>query len=83
MEDELLTISEVSKILKVNVGFVHKLRKAGILKCMYCGSYKVRKVTLLKFMEEYDGKDLSDLNNIKEMGAEEDVTESGAMAAGA
>ena len=30
MEDELLTIAEVSKILKVNVGFVHKLRKAGI-----------------------------------------------------
>ena len=74
MEDELLTIAEVSKILKVNVGFVHKLRKAGILKCMYCGSYKVRKITLLKF---------SDLNNIKTMGSEEDVTESGAMAAGA
>ena len=67
LEDELLTILEVSKVLKVNVAFVHKLRKAGLLKCLYCGSYKVRKATLLKFMADYDGKDLRDLNNIKDL----------------
>ena len=71
MEDELLTILEVSKILKVNVAFVHKLRKAGLLKCMYCGSYKVRKATLLKFLEDYDGKDLRDLDNIKDLDIKE------------
>lgn len=83
MEDELLTISEVSKILKVNVGFVHKLRKAGILRCMYCGSYKVRKATLLKFMEDYDGKDLSNLDNIKDLNVGGDGMESEVMATGA
>lgn len=83
MEDELLTISEVSKILKVNVGFVHKLRKAGVLKCMYCGSYKVRKATLIKFMEDYDGKDLRDLNNIKDLNVGEDDMESEVMPTGA
>lgn len=71
LEDELLTILEVSKILKVNVAFVHKLRKAGLLRCMYCGSYKVRKATLLKFLEEYDGKDLRDLDNIKDLDIKE------------
>lgn len=71
VEDELLTIAEASKVLKVNVNFVHKLRKAGLLRCMYCGSYKVRKKTLFQFLEDYDGKDLSDLNNIKDLGTEE------------
>lgn len=66
VEDELLTMSEVSKVLKVNVNFVHKLRKAGLLRCMYCGSYKVRKRTLFQFLEDYDGKDLRDLDNIKD-----------------
>lgn len=70
MEDELLTMQEASKILKTNVNFVHSLRKAGLLKCMYCGSYKVRKKTLLKFLEDYDGKDLRDLNQIKELNEE-------------
>ena len=67
MEDELLTMQEASKVLKTNVNFVHSLRKAGLLRCMYCGSYKVRKATLLKFLADYDGKDLRDLNNIKEL----------------
>lgn len=71
VEDELLTIAEVSKVLKVNVNFVHKLRKAGLLRCMYCGSYKVRKITLFKFLEDFDGKDLSDLDNIKELRTED------------
>ena len=67
MEDELLTMQEASKVLKTNVNFIHSLRKAGLLRCMYCGSYKVRKITLMKFLEDYDGKDLRDLNNIKEL----------------
>lgn len=68
--DELLTIKEVSEVLKVNVSFVHKLRKAGLLRCMYCGSYKVRRVTLNKFLEDYDGMDFRDLNNVRELAKE-------------
>lgn len=68
--DELLTIKEVSEVLKVNVSFVHKLRKAGLLRCMYCGSYKVRRATLNKFLEDFDGMDLRDLNNVKELAKE-------------
>lgn len=75
VEDELLTIAEASKVLKVNVNFVHNLRKAGLLRCMYCGSYKVRKKTLFQFLEDYDGKDLRDLKNIKDLGREEEVDE--------
>lgn len=37
---ELLTVAEVSKLLKCNVDFVYKLNKAGLLRFMKLGNLK-------------------------------------------
>ena len=60
MEDMFYTVQEIAKIIKANVAYVHKLRKAGLLPFMKLGSYKCRRSTLEKFLESCDGKDLTD-----------------------
>lgn len=55
MEDMVYTVKEVASILKTNVDYVHKLRKAGLLKFLKLGSYKCRKASLEAFLKEYDG----------------------------
>lgn len=67
MEEMLYTAKEVSQILKCNVDYVHKLRKSGLLRFMKLGQFKVRKSTLEKFLSDYDGKDITDPNNIIEL----------------
>lgn len=67
MEDKLYTVKEVSKILKTNTDYVYALIKKGYLKCLKLGSYKIRKTTLENFLSKYDGYDLSDLENVKEL----------------
>lgn len=58
LPEQLLTVKDVAQLLKCNTGTVHKLRQAGVLKFMKLGMYKCRVSTYLKFLEEYDGKDL-------------------------
>lgn len=67
MEDILLTVKEVAKLLKTNPDYVHKLRKSGLLPFLKIGQYKVRKVSLEKFLEQYEGKDITDPFNINEL----------------
>ena len=62
--DELYTVKEVAKIMKVNVHRVYDLIHAGLLPALKLGSIKVRKESLEEFLRKYDGKDLTDLNNI-------------------
>lgn len=64
-DTELLTVKEVSKILKVNVHRVYDLVRAGMLPALKLGSLKIRKSSLEKFLEEYEGMDISNVNNIK------------------
>lgn len=66
MEDVLYTVKEVSQLIKTNVGYVYNLIKKGYLPALNLGSLKVRRASLLEFLEKYDGKDLSDLDNIKD-----------------
>ena len=61
------TVKEVAELLKTNVDYVHKLRKAGILPFLKIGQYKVRKQALDLFLEMYEGKDLTDPFNVKEL----------------
>lgn len=63
--DIVYTVKEVSKILKTNTDYVYKLIKTGILPALKIGNYKVRKKALIEFLEKYEGKDLTDLNDIK------------------
>lgn len=67
MEDMLYTVKETAKILKTNTDYVYALIKKGYLKCLKLGSYKIRKTTLDNFLSKYDGYDLSDLENVKEL----------------
>lgn len=67
MEDVLYTVKEVSQLIKTNVGYVYNLIKKGYLPALNLGSLKVRRASLLEFLKKYDGKDLSDLDNIKDL----------------
>lgn len=64
------TAKEVASILKTNVDYIHQLRKAGILKFIKLGQYKVRQETLISFLEKYDGFDLTNPFYVKEMNNE-------------
>ena len=63
----LYTVKEVAELLKTNVDYIHKLRKSGRLKFLKIGQYKVRKETLLEFLKQYEGKDLTNPFQIKEL----------------
>ena len=67
METILYTVAEVSKLLKINANDTYSLIRTGKLPALKLGSLKVRRASLLEFLEKYDGKDLSDLDNIKEI----------------
>ena len=65
LNDKMLyTVKEASATLGVNVHVVYNLIKKGLLPAMKLGSLKIRKTSLEDFISTYDGKDLSDLNNI-------------------
>lgn len=64
MEKILLTVPEVAEILRCNQSRVHALRKAWLLEFLKLGQYKCRMATLEKFLEDYDGYDVSDPENV-------------------
>lgn len=67
MEDILYTVKDVAKLLKCNPDKVNELRRSGILKFMKLGCYKISRTALLKFLDDYEGKDVTDPTNIKEL----------------
>lgn len=66
-EPILYTVKEVAALLKTNVDYVHKLRKSGVLPFLKLGQYKVRKDALAEFLCRYEGNDLTDPFQIKEL----------------
>ena len=68
MTEVLYTVKEVSELLKTNVDYVYKLKKAGLLPFMKIGCYKIRKQALDDFLSMYEGMDLSDPFNVKPLG---------------
>lgn len=56
--DELLTVSQTAKILKVNPTTVYKLIKQGYIRCLKLGGKKIRRKTLEDFMENYEGYEI-------------------------
>lgn len=67
MEQYLFTVAEVSEILKINKNAVYELINHNLLTGLKLGSMKVTKAELLRFLKTYNGKDLSDLNNVKDL----------------
>lgn len=67
MNDVLYTVNEVSKLIKCNVNYTYSLINKGLLPALKLGSMKVRRTALLEFLEKYEGKDLTDIDNIAEL----------------
>ncbi|WP_462392441.1 helix-turn-helix domain-containing protein [Clostridium cadaveris] len=67
MEEILYTVKETSKILKTNPAYVYSLINEGLLPVLKLGSYKIRKTSLLEFLAKYEGKDLTDPKDIKDL----------------
>lgn len=55
----LFTVKELASILKTNIDYIHKLRKAGLLPFLKLGQYKVSKNELEKFIKKYKGFDVT------------------------
>ena len=70
MDDSLLTVKDVAKIMKTNVNYVYSLIKKGYLPALKLGSLKIRKVSVDEFLEKYEGKDLTNLDVIKNLEVE-------------
>jgi len=69
LEDYLLSVAETAKRLGVasNRNFVYELIEKGLLKSIKLKSLKIRNSEINRFLKWAEGKDLSDLNNIKEL----------------
>lgn len=64
-ETMIYTVKEVATILHSSPNYVYELIKKGYLPVIKLGSIKILKTTLETFLLENQGKDLSDLENIK------------------
>jgi len=63
----LYTVKEVAELITTNENYVHKLRKTGLLPFLKLGQYKVWRQSLEFFLEKYEGKDVTDPFNVKEI----------------
>lgn len=64
--EELLTMHEASKVLKINVADMHALRRKGYFKCLKLGSYKIRRAELDRFIRESEGTEIRVERNTNE-----------------
>ena len=67
MDDYLYTIDELAVILKVGKNYVYDLIKKGYLVGLKLGRMKVTRYELERFLKENIGKDLTDLDNVKDI----------------
>ena len=65
MREILYTVAETAKLLKTNPNYVYNLIRKGFLPALKLGSLKIREETLQDFLKLNEGKDLTDLENIK------------------
>ena len=64
-EEKLLyTVKEAAYVLGCNVHLVYNLVNKGLLPALKLGSLKIRKASIEKFLDKYDGMDLTNLDTI-------------------
>lgn len=66
-EQMLFTVAEMTKILHIGKNKIYDLIKAGVIPALNLGGLKVRRQAIVDFLKEYEGCDLSDVNNIKKL----------------
>lgn len=68
MDERLIyTVQEVASILHSSPNYIYELIRKGYLPAIKLGSLKILKSTLERFLIQNEGKDLSDLNNIRKV----------------
>lgn len=67
MEPVLYTVSETAELLKVNRNSVYDLLRKNVIRGIKIGSLKITRTELIEFLEKNNGKDLSDLDDIKDL----------------
>lgn len=68
MNERLIyTVQEVAKMLHSSPNYIYSLIDKGYLPALKLGSIKILKTTLEKFLQENEGKDLSNINDIKKL----------------
>ncbi len=67
MNEVLYTVAETAKLLKTNPNYVYSLIKSGFLPALKLGSMKIRREAIDEFLKKYEGLDLTDLKNIREL----------------
>ena len=68
MNERLIyTVQEVASILHSSPNYIYDLINKGYLPAIKLGSLKVLKSTLERFLIQNEGKDLSDINNIRKL----------------
>lgn len=66
----LYTVEEVAVIIQTNTNYVYNLFKANLLIPLKLGRFKVRHEELMEFLEKWQGYDLTDPFNIKNLKGE-------------
>ncbi|MBQ2947125.1 MAG: helix-turn-helix domain-containing protein [Bacilli bacterium] len=74
-ETIIYTVKEIAKILHTSPNYIYKLIDKGYLPAIRLGSIKVLKSSLDKFLEENEGNDLSDVNDIKKLDVSKEASE--------
>lgn len=67
LDDILYSVSDVAKLMKVGKNRIYDLIHAGLLPVLKIGGLKIRKESLEKFLENYEGCDLTDPYNVKQV----------------
>lgn len=65
--DLIFTIKEASILLKTDEPTVRRLIDKGFIKALKLGRLKVRKEEIERFLSWAEGKDFSDLDNVKNL----------------
>lgn len=61
----IYSVQEVAKLLHSSPNYIYALIEKGVLPAIKLGSIKIPKTSLEKFLIEYEGKDLSNLDKIE------------------
>lgn len=62
-ETLIYTVKEVAKLLHTSPNYIYRLVENGYLPAIKLGSVKILKTSLEKFLQDYEGKDLSTIMN--------------------
>lgn len=66
--DILLSVPQAAFLMHTDVNRVRQLIKTGHIKALKLGELKIRRAEIDRFLKEAEGKDFSDLSNVKELG---------------